>query len=168
MAATYEPIATTTLGSATSTITFTGIASSWTDLRVVIVWKAALGSPDLIMKLNNDSGNNYSETNLWGNGTSAYSVGYTNRTSILLEPGSTTITNATTPTMATVDIFNYAGSTYKSSLISMSGDLNGSGASGIKVNLWRDTSAINRIDIGFSSSNMATGTTATIYGILKA
>ena len=32
--ATYEPIATTTLGSAAADITFSSIASTWTDLRI--------------------------------------------------------------------------------------------------------------------------------------
>jgi hypothetical protein len=35
MAITYEPIATTTLGSATSTVTFSSISGSYTDLVAV-------------------------------------------------------------------------------------------------------------------------------------
>jgi hypothetical protein len=36
MAATYEPIATQTLGSAATSITFSSIAADWTDLRLVL------------------------------------------------------------------------------------------------------------------------------------
>jgi hypothetical protein len=37
MPATYEPIATTTLGGAAATITFSSISSAYTDLRIVLV-----------------------------------------------------------------------------------------------------------------------------------
>ena len=37
MPATYEPIATTTLGSAAASITFSSIAGTYTDLRLVMV-----------------------------------------------------------------------------------------------------------------------------------
>jgi hypothetical protein len=39
MATTYEKIATTTLGTAASSIDFTSIAGTYTDLRVVFTWQ---------------------------------------------------------------------------------------------------------------------------------
>jgi hypothetical protein len=168
MPSTYEPIATTTLGSAATTITFSSIPATYTDLRVVWIGTSATGTPDLRIRYNNDSGSNYSITWLWGDGSAAYSGRSTNATSIILEFGSTTVTNATTPTLRTIDIFNYAGSTNKTLLDTTSGDLNGSGGSGVTVGLWRNTTAINRIDLNTGTTNMAIGTTATLYGIKNA
>jgi hypothetical protein len=71
--------------------------------------------------------------------------------------------------MWTIDIFSYAGSTFKTCLITRSSDQNGSGEVMREVSLWRNTAAITTILFRLSTSgNYATGTTATIYGILKA
>jgi hypothetical protein len=79
MATTYEKIATTTLGSASSTITFNSIAASWTDLRIVLVSvNDASSTQPVEMRFNSDSGTNYSTTNLYGNGGNAGSYRYTN------------------------------------------------------------------------------------------
>ena len=44
MATTYEPIATTTLGSAAASITFSSIAGTYTDLRLVLSLIPATGT----------------------------------------------------------------------------------------------------------------------------
>ena len=43
MAITYEPIATTTLGSAAASVTFSSISGSYTDLVLIVVPKATTG-----------------------------------------------------------------------------------------------------------------------------
>jgi hypothetical protein len=68
----------------------------------------------------------------------------------------------------TLDIFSYAGSTFKTTLYTASGDKNGSGAVERGVALYRSTSAINRVDLFGWTGNLATGTTATLYGIKNA
>ena len=72
MTATYDPIATTTLGSAASTITFSSIPNTFTDLRLVLfgVTLNATGTYNQI-RFNNDTGTNYSWTQLLGNGSAA-------------------------------------------------------------------------------------------------
>jgi hypothetical protein len=163
MAATYEPIATTTLGSAASSITFSSIASTWTDLRVVLTCTGS-GTiyPNAI--LNNDTSSLYSMTFLYGDGSSAGSYRGTNNTSIaMVQNGTSTI-----PAFYTLDIFSYAGSTYKTILGTASEDQNGSGAVSRIVNLYRSTSAITRLDLRGGGNNFATGTTATIWGIKAA
>ena len=162
MPATYEKIATTTLGSAASSITFSSIAASWTDLRLVIVGTCSSGTSTVDLTFNNDTATNYSMTRLRGDGTSATSARYTTRAYIWVA----SLDSTTIPTMGMVDIFSYAGSTYKTLLSSQSADLNGSGTIQNYVGLWQSTSAINTIKL--SAGNFATGTTATLYGILKA
>lgn len=165
MPATYEPIATTTLSSAAATITFSSIPSTYTDLRLVVV-PIGTTSANLYLTYNNDTSTIYSATSLSGNGTTAASGRRSSVGNILL----TYVTNiqTATPTLRTVDIFSYAGSTFKTALTEENSDLNGSGSVARTVALWSSTSAINRLDVFVSGTTMASGTTATLYGIKNA
>lgn len=165
MPATYENIATTTLTSAASTITFSSISGSYTDLRLVFVGVATSISTDIWLRFNSDTGTNYSNTFLYGDGTSALSDRTTGSSRINqgLIDLSTTI-----PCFSAIDIFSYAGSTNKTVLWSQSNDKNGSGAAEATVGLWRNTAAITTVTIQTSTSTFASGTTATLYGILRA
>ena len=169
MPATYEPIATTTLGSAALTITFSSISSAYTDLRLQIVWtKESTGLNQPIgLQFNSDTGTNYSTTFLYGTGAAAASNRATTQARVFnfsnADDSSTTV-----PKLASIDVFSYAGSTNKTALCAVSGDKNGSGAVERQVGLWRSTSAITSITITTPSGNLAVGTTATLYGILKA
>lgn len=166
MATTYEPISTTTLGSAASSITFSSISSAYTDLKLVMTYTSA-GAIYSYLLFNNDTGANYSDTYLVGDGSVAFSGSDTSQGFIAFgsyqSPAS-----STAPCFATADVFSYAGSTYKTALITSSNDKNGSGDVERIVGLWRSTSAINRIDIKSSSTAFAAGTTATLYGIKSA
>lgn len=164
MPATYEPIASTTLSSAASSITFSSIPGTYTDLRLVLVATTTTGT-SCYLRFNSDTGTNYSRTELYANGSNAFSSGGSSQAQIsfLVNSISTTI-----PTFVTADIFSYAGSTFKTCLTSASQDENGSGAVGRFVGLWRSTSAITSVNLFFYSGNFATGTTATLYGIKAA
>lgn len=168
MPATYEPIATTTLGTEAANITFSSISSAYTDLRLVFVGiKPATGNTSAQVQLNSDTGANYSWTNMNGNGTTAASSKGTSDSSIPLVLFSAITT--TNPQMGTMDLMSYSGSTYKTVLVNEASDKNGSGVVARTVGLWRSTSAINSIKIyDGSSRNFGIGTTATLYGILKA
>ena len=165
MPATYEPIATTTLGSSTANVTFSSIAASWTDIRVVIV-PVVTGTTarNIKMTLNNDTAANYSLTRVGGNGTTA-------STSVVSANTEWTFNWANgvsdVPTLYTVDIFSYAGSTYKTSLAMGNMDKNGAGTVQAFVQLWRSTAAITSIKL-FSDINFESGSTFTLYGIKAA
>lgn len=163
MASTYEPIATTTLGSAAATITLSSIPSTYTDLRIVIFHTANSDTRDYL-QFNSDTGTNYSRTILYGNGTSAATSRATSQSLMTVAPNSNTST-----TFTTYDVFNYAStSVYKTVLGTASLDANGSGWTCVGVNLWRSTSAINSITINGNGTNYSTGTMVTIYGIKAA
>ena len=164
-AATYTPIATTT-ASGSSAVSFTSIPSTYTDLHIVAVGTSSTAGSSVNywrMTFNGDSSSGlYSDTYLYGNGSSAASsrdtggnvmyLGYVGQTSNTAQP------------ISTFDIMNYANSTtYKTVLA------RGSAASdsvGAMVGLWRNTNAINRVDL-FMSSATVSGT-FTLYGILAA
>ena len=166
MPVTYEPIATTTLGSAAASITFSSISSAYTDLRLVIVCTMS-NVGNVVLQFNSNTATNYSYTAVYGDGSTAFSNRGTSQSYLYLTQGGNTSTSI--PSMYTADIFSYAGSTFKTVLTSEIEDQNGSGWSGRGVGLWRQTSAINTIDIKpLSTHTFSTGTTATLYGILKA
>jgi len=162
MANTYEPIATTTLGSAANTITFSSIPSTYTDLRVV--WFGIQSTSQFRFRFNNDTATNYSLTVLQGDGSSVTSSRFTSQSFIY----ASTSAAATYGAFMSIDVMSYAGSTYKTALVTTSRDLNGSGSVDRAVGLWRSTAAINRVDLFLGSGNMDAGATATLYGILKA
>ena len=164
MPATYEPIATTTLGANAAEITFSGISSAYTDLVVILNFNLATNG-SLGLRFNSDTGTNYSDTNLYGDGATAYSNRTTSDDRLNLDGKFATPT--TQPKLAIVNIFSYTGSTNKTVLSQLNSDANGSGRVMRTVGLWRSTSAITSVTLR-SGSNFTTGTTATLYGIKAA
>ena len=77
---TYTPIYAQTLSSATSSITFSNIPTTFTDLVLVFNGtRSAAGETNL--RFNDDTASNYSRTFLYGDGTSAVSGRQSNTTS---------------------------------------------------------------------------------------
>lgn len=169
MASTYTPIATTTLSSAASSITFSSIPSTYTDLRLVVYVRQDnnAANDSLRFRFNSDTGTNYSRTNLTGDGTTAASTRQTNNDEIdtvAYVPG--TSAAAGLFAVSTTDILNYSNTTtYKTCLIRTSNATAGTAAT---VGLWRSTAAINTIFMRVSGFNMTAGTIATLYGIKAA
>lgn len=161
MPATFEPIATTTLGSAASTITFSSIPNTFTDLKLVLVVRATTNQYGQF-RINGDTGSNYSYTWLDGSGTSVASGRGTNDSFVYL---SQRLIVSAQPSFYTLHFFSYAGSTNKTILTTNNQDANGSGFVGNQVALWRNTSAINQISLISGVTLYDVGTTATLYGI---
>lgn len=167
MAATYEPITTTTLGSSQTSITFSSISSSYTDLRLVT---SGINGNNMALRFNNDSGSSYSITTLYGSSGSASTYSITNNDSIPQANSNSPGNNI--PYLIITDIFSYAGNKYKSVLINYSNDKNGTsnGASSVErtVGLWRNTAAINSITLFSPVASFAAGTVITLYGLKAA
>ncbi len=165
MPTTYEPIATTTLGSAAANITFSSIPATYTDLKVVITGTSS-ASEYVAVQFNGDTSTNYSRTALFGDGSTVTSNQTTSGNYVRDDA---LFTNNTNVAMTSFDVFSYAGSTNKTLLMQGSGDKNGSGIVSRIVGLWRSTSAITSIKLyGAFGANFNTGTTATLYGIKNA
>jgi hypothetical protein len=165
MAVTYEPIATTTLGTAASSINFSSIPSSYTDIKVILQF-APSNDDRAICTFNSDTGTNYSVTTLVGNGSTASSSLATSQNYI--QP-SRNAGAANELQLVIMDIFSYSGSKHKTVLSDVAADRNGAGLTVKSVNLWRSTSAINQINFTLlNGNNYKIGTTATLYGIKNA
>jgi hypothetical protein len=163
---TYTAIATQTLGSAATSVTFSSIPSTYTDL-ILICSMIATATLDSRVTFNSDSGTNYSATRLMGDGTSATSNRSSNRAWIDLNYVGGVGTTA--PTTSILQMNNYSNATtYKTTLLranELSGTYQGTEAA---VGLWRNTAAITRLDIVASASTFATGSTFSLYGIAAA
>lgn len=162
MPATYEPIATTTLSSAQASVTFSSI-SGYIDIYVVCDFVLASSGDNLGLRFNSDTGSNYSDTMLAGNGSAASSSRQTSQTSIrsgYWETGRS---------QTNISIMNYSNANTNKTTISRQFQ-SGTTTSYVVANvgLWRSTSAITSITLLGISGNIASGSTFTLYGIKAA
>jgi hypothetical protein len=163
MPLTYEPIATSS-PNGTTTVTFSSIPSTYTDLRLVATIIQGSAS-NVFIRFNGDTATNYSWNSITAAPSPAGVRSITGNTSLTLTDSVNTNTTATTQD---VNIFSYAGSTFKSILFSQSAFIPGSIGGVIRsVGLWRSTSAINSIEF-YSGTNFNAGTMVTLYGIKAA
>lgn len=164
---TYHPIATTTANGSVSTITFSSIAGIYTDLILISSVSLASGAENLRIRLNSDSGSNYSATILSGSGSGALSARNSSQTYLSVDYNG--FIN-TTPNVNIVNLQNYSNTTTYKTVVVRSNNA-ASGASGVDaiVGLWRSTSAITSITVlNSGGANFASGSTFTLYGIAAA
>ena len=159
--ATYEPIATQSGNGSASTITFSSIPATYTDL-VLVANIFSTANANEVVRINGDSGNNYSITSLLGNGTSATSTRASNNNAITFQGN--VYSTSTVSAFTTFHFMNYANTTTYKTVIARSGQSNlGTEA---HVNLWRSTAAISSIVI--SGATFTTDAKFTLYGIRSA
>ena len=157
MAATYEPIATTTLGSNQATVTFNSFGG-YTDL--ILVANFTITDSGQNYKVKFDSSSNYSDTRMLGTGSSAASYRSSNEDGIII---GNTYSGTNT---AITQFMNYANtSTYKTVL---SRQNNAGTLVSAHVGLWRSTSAITTMTLFQTAGSFVTGSTFTLYGIKAA
>ena len=162
MTATYKKIATTTLGSAASSITFSSISSSYTDLILVSAPLTQGNSYSFNIVLNSDTGTNYSCTRLYGSGTSGASDRASSTANSLDNWNIATSTGVVQPIITQIQ--NYSNTTtYKTFLTRINSPAPDTYL-GAVVSLWRSTSAITSVEFK-TSGNVGAGSTFTLYGI---
>jgi hypothetical protein len=161
---TYSTIATTTLGSAAASYTFSSISGSYTDLILIAYYGSSPAGP-LTLQVGNgsvDTGANYSRTALYGTGTTAASFRESNQNYFNTGNAYTTIESS-----GITNFMNYSNTTTNKTILDRSNSVTGTVSA--NVYLWRSTSAINTIKVYNSSgNNLITGTTLTLYGIAAA
>jgi hypothetical protein len=165
-AQTYEPLATTTIGSAVSSYTFTSIPTTYTDLVVVCSFTQSL-SYSVEARVGNgsvDTGNNYSNTTIIGkNNNTAASTRRTsyNYFAFFEQAGASRGTWI-------MNFQNYSNTTTYKTMLAR----NGGAAFDVEasVQLWRSTSAINTLQLisGQGTPTFSVGSTFTLYGIKAA
>jgi len=162
---TYVALATSTLSSATASVTFSSISSAYTDLVLVASTSTThTAATNLRYKFNGSTGSVYSGIFLTGDGSSAAgsSSGGTSTFGYL-----GTLTNSATEFGVVVcSINNYSNTTTYKTVLSRANYA--SGMVSAVVGLAQTTSAVSSILIQFGAGDLRTGSTFTLYGILAA
>jgi len=156
---TYEAIATQTLGSDTSSITFSSISASYTDL-ILVVNGGVVGPAAMLVQLNGDTSVVYSVTRLYGDGSSATSDRFNSTDSLDLGYFNNDLNNS-----SFIHFMNYSNTTTNKSVINR---WNSTTYVVAVVGLWRNTSAINSIRLFNATYNLKSGSTFSLYGIKAA
>lgn len=163
MAVTYEPIATTTLGSNAADVTFSSIPGTYTDIYIVSLFKNTSAGGNFKIEFNGDTNTNYSDTRIYGNGSSTDTGRGTNRNAAIIGQA-----DSAGFLLNQCSVMNYANSTTYKTTISRSSDTTGLYAAvGAVVGLWRSTATITSIKL-YADGNLASGSTFTLYGIKAA
>lgn len=162
--ASYESIATQSVGSATAFVDFTSIPSTYKHLQLRMI---GFTTNNFGIRFNSDSSSAYTYHRIVGDGSTAFADGAssTGRTLATFGAGNTTTTY---PTVAVVDILDYLSTNKTKTLRSLSGnDNNGSGEIKFYSNLWTATpAAINSIRVLIENgSNIGANSHFALYGI---
>lgn len=161
MAATYRVVESKTLGSAVSTVTFSSIPQTYTDLVLVSSIKMSTLSAGYL-RFNGDTSTNYSGTRSLGSGTSAISDRSSNQTYI-----DAMYYDNSGFGSSVINVFNYANSTTdKTVLVRWNSSNSSDPYTNAGVGLWRKTpEAITEIGLINPTGNFSIGCTFTLYGI---
>lgn len=164
------PIQTVTITTTNVTgIEFLNIPQTFTDLVVKASIRSAGASVDALGLVLNATYSGYSRTALWGNGSNAQS----NRASYrdVMEYFNSGDSTANVFSSVDITIPNYRSTTQKSAVIEGVSENNGTTAyTYLTAFLQNITTAITqvRLDSSRTASAFAVGSTATLYGTLKA
>ena len=159
---TYTALATVTLGSSASSVTFSSIPATYRDL--ILVSSVALSpAGDVHLRFNSDTGSNYS---------TVFGYGYSGGTGSASETQSfmtTTVYGAASTTIGehagVVQIMDYSATDKHKTVLSRANRAN-SGVDFI-AGRWANTSAINTILVFHAAGRtLLTGTTLNLYGIV--
>ena len=163
--ATYSSIASQTLSSTASVVTFSSIAGTYTDLRLVCSFNSstyAVGG----LKFNGVT-SGYSTTFQYGPSSGSTS----SQSKMPFQQGFGPITEASAFQICTVDIMSYANSTTYKSVMWQTGNPTTTGYPGNEwgCGLYPSTSAITSVTIDSGGTNIfQIGSTFSLYGIAAA
>lgn len=170
MPLTYDPISTTTLSSATATVTFSSIPQTYTDLVLIVSGTMSGSGNTIYARLNGDSGANYSQTYIGGTGSASYTGRSANNTAGV-GLGSFYTGYSTSLFSIVANFQYYSNTTSHKTVLSNFGQPTGGAQRSVEtlINLWRNTSAITSIEVRPNTShNFNSGSTFTLYGIKAA
>lgn len=162
---TYKPIATTTLTSTSSSVTFSSLGS-YTDIIVVASVACSTNDNTVTFRLNGDASANYSNIQIRGNGSAATSQRSNDNGSIFVARDVCPTTTLGQHSLI-CNVMNYGNSSMYKTIMArsntpLSQTYNGTEAT---VGVWRNTAAVTSITLGVSGS-FAIGSTFSLYGIL--
>jgi hypothetical protein len=161
---THDLISSHTTSGSTSTVTFSSIPQTYTDLRIIASVRAT--HAEMFFRLNNNSSANYSRIYMYGTTASIDSGRQNDTTGCAISIGDTD-NNALENAGIEIYIFDYTSST-KLKTFSSSNGVDNDANTGIRVtqsNLFRSQTAVSQVEFVNTTSNFATGCVFNLYGI---
>ena len=168
----FWAIASTTVPSGgVSSITFAGVPSDFTHLQVRAILRSTTGAGDgtITMRLNGDTGSNYSWHRLYGYGSGTGGTDSSTSATAMAVGQSMGATPSlqSFPSMIT-DILDYSSTSKNKTVRSLAGtDMNGDASGAIFFNsgAWYNTSAVNSITLITNQTAFAEFSTFALYGV---
>lgn len=162
----YESIATTTLSTATASITFSSIPATYTHLQIRGIARGGSGSAAIRIRCNADTATNYAAHELYGDGASAGAYAESGVSSGFADYFGPSSAGANIFGVGVIDILDYTNTNKKTTIRSLSGyDNNGSGGIALSSTLWNDTPAVTSITLFYASTNLVQYSSFALYGI---
>jgi len=170
----FYQIATTTVGTATSTVTFSSIPQDYTHLQLRSFSqdsRATYGITETRITFNSDSSAVYARHQLVGDGSTVFSDGVTGAQYMILGDGTFGTTTGGTFGVGIADILDYTNTNKFKTVRQISGvDINGTiagygGRAGLSSGVWRSTSAISSITLLAQNGNFSTNSRFDLYGV---
>jgi len=163
-----QPLQTVTVGSGgASSISFSSIPQTYTDLFVEASFRDSNGSSFVNTSISFDSSSNYSNTTLSGNGSGTGSGRTSGSTALQPWFANGSGSTSSTFTNATLYIPNYTSSNYKSIISDMVAENNSSTAyQELAAGLYSSTSAISTINF-YAASGYVQYSKFSLYGVLR-
>lgn len=163
---TYTPIASITLGSSASSVTFSSIPQDYRDLVLKVTCTNATGGGGNILPvavLNSDTGSNYSRVRMTGDGSSTASGSSTGDNFLNLFSG--VDANETDEGLYLANFMDYSATDKHKTVIARANQV--TDRVGAIASRWADTSAITQIEMTTASAgdDFASGSTFALYGI---
>jgi len=154
---TYTALATVTLGSSASSVTFSSIPATYRDLVVVISPTTSVDGTEVLMRVNGDTGSNYAFVYALGTGSTTFSAAGTAASFGLLLGRTSRVTNVL------VNLMDYSATDKHKTILQRDND---SGWTTVmRAGRWANTAAINTIVVSTSSGTFNSGSTFNLYGI---
>lgn len=162
---TYTPLATITLGSSATSITFSSIPATYRDLILVCNWQNSSTGSAGRLQINGDTGSNYFGVWMTGTGTSAVSASESSETSARVAGASVGLAN-TYSNIAILQFMDYSATDKHKTVISRYGSA--STESQATASRYASTSAITSIRFfDVLGQTFAAGSTFNLYGIVS-
>lgn len=160
MANAMVALATITLGSSASTVTFGSIPATYRDLRLVVDLTPSGSLGEIYARLNTDSGSNYPVVEAGGNGSTTFSGAYT------LTGGLIGYLSGSGKTVIEANVMDYSATDKHKTIVSRQST--STEVAAMRFARWANTGIVTSLTFACQAGSFASGTTVSLYGIVSA
>ena len=164
----FESIATYTLSSPAASITFSSIPQTFTHLQIRMVTRGSDGTNGLsgnLMRVNGDTGSNYTWNAVYGLGGSLSAQTNLSQTSIVIIGFVNGGNTANLFGVNIIDINDYKNTNKYKTIRSVGGNGASVAITDYQAGIWKNTNAITSLSFATDTAQFATHTQIALYGI---